>query len=123
MVKVLYFSKSSNSRFALLVIRDLILSLVLVGIYFLIKDIWNHHSFKLLITEEGVTLKEGIIVTRTKEIPFNNVNFVSISQGLLGKILNFGNLEVATGGDDPDIVFNHIHDPHRVKEIIQNQIK
>jgi uncharacterized membrane protein YdbT with pleckstrin-like domain len=121
-VKVVYFSKSSVARFRLLLLRDIILSVVLVGIYFLIKDIWNYYSFQLIISEDGVMLKQGIIVTKTKEIPFNNLNFVSVSQGVLGKMLNFGNLEIATGGDDPDIIFNHIHDPHRVKEIIQNQL-
>jgi len=121
-VKVVYFSKSSVARFRLLLLRDIILSVVLVGIYFLIKDIWNYYSFQLIISEDGVMLKQGIIVTKTKEIPFNNLNFVSVTQGVLGKMLNFGNLEIATGGDDPDIIFNHIHDPHRVKEIIQNQL-
>lgn len=121
-MKVIYFSKSSVARFRLLLLRDIILSVVLVGIYFLIKDIWNYYSFQLIISEDGVMLKQGIIVTKTKEIPFNNLNFVSVSQGVLGKMLNFGNLEIATGGDDPDIIFNHIHDPHRVKEIIQNQL-
>lgn len=121
-MKVVYFSKSSVARFRLLLLRDIILSVVLVGIYFLIKDIWNYYSFQLIISEDGVMLKQGIIVTKTKEIPFNNLNFVSVTQGVLGKMLNFGNLEIATGGDDPDIIFNHIHDPHRVKEIIQNQL-
>lgn len=121
-MKTIYLSKSSNARFTLLIIRDIILIAVVVGIYFLIKDIWNHYSYHLIINENGVMLKQGIIVTKTKEIPFNNLNFVSVSQGILGKMFNFGNLEIATGGDDPDIIFNHIHDPHRVKEIIQNQL-
>lgn len=121
-MKTVYLSRSSNARFTLLIIRDLILSVIVIGIYFLIKDIWNHYSYHLIINENGVMLKQGIIITKTKEIPFNNVNFVSVSQGLLGKTFNFGNIEIATGGDDPDIIFNHIHDPHRVKEIIQNQL-
>lgn len=121
-MKTVYLSKSSNARFTLLIIRDLLLSVILVGLYFLIKDIWSHYSYQLIVHSHGVMLKQGIIVTKTKEIPFNNVNFVSVSQGLLGKMFNFGNIEIATGGDDPDIVFNHIHDPHRVKEIIQNQL-
>jgi uncharacterized membrane protein YdbT with pleckstrin-like domain len=88
----------------------------------LIADIWEHFSHKIAITEDGVMMKTGIIQTKTREIPFNNINLVEVSQGIFGKILNYGNLDLSTGGDQVEIGFKHLHNPQRFKDIVKSKL-
>jgi uncharacterized membrane protein YdbT with pleckstrin-like domain len=93
--------------------------LILIGFVFLFRDILNYFSFSLILNKDGVMVKKGILLTNSKQVPYKNINIVAISQGVFGKILDFGDIEISTGGDGSDLIFKHVANPEEIKKKIQ----
>lgn len=51
-------------------------------------------------TESGIIARWGIISRNEKRIQWGRVTDKSITQGLLGRIFNYGNIELETAGSD-----------------------
>jgi uncharacterized membrane protein YdbT with pleckstrin-like domain len=122
MATIHYSGRESGKLFVIKLVRDLIFCVVIVGFFWLIRDVFNYIGKKVSLIEDGVNYIEGVIFTNMKQVPYNNINVVSVSQGILGKIFNYGDLIINTGGDAPEIVFKHLHDPYRFQEAINNRL-
>lgn len=53
---------------------------------------------KIVLTEEYLTITQGVLGSRTSDIALKKLEGVEVRQNLLGKILNYGILHVSTGG-------------------------
>ena len=94
-------------------IFPLMLCMVVIGIIPLLK---------ILFTEQGVTTKrgikkEGIISRNTEELHLSKVETVEIKQGVLGRILGYGDVEL-TGTGLSGLVFKTVSSPMNVKKKI-----
>ena len=79
---------------------------------------------KIIFTEQGVTTKKGlkkvgIISRNTEELLLSKVETVEIKQGVLGRILGFGDVPL-TGTGSSSLVFNTISNPMKVKKNIES---
>ena len=91
---------------------------VLTGIIHLLQRI----SERLSIDEKHLKLKTGILSNNEVEVPYNKINTISVKQGLLGKILDFGSIVIYTGNDKSGIVFNQLDNPSSIKLAIQEKM-
>lgn len=55
-------------------------------------------SVKLYMTSDSIVGKKGIINTQRMTSPIRNVQDLSISDGLWGKVLGYGNISISTAG-------------------------
>jgi len=79
---------------------------------------------KIVFTEQGITTKKGlkkvgIISRNTEELLLSKVETIEINQGVLGRILGFGNVSL-TGTGISSLVFNTISNPMKVKNNIES---
>lgn len=82
-----------------------------------------YEYLRLKFTEHGVTnkrviFKTGIISRKTEEMKISSIETVEIDQGVLGRILGYGDVKV-TGRGTSDVVFRRIADPMAVKRAIE----
>jgi uncharacterized membrane protein YdbT with pleckstrin-like domain len=70
------------------------------------------------VTNKRVILKKGIIGRYTEEMKIGSIETVEIDQGVLGRILGYGDVKV-TGRGISDVVFKRIDDPMAVKRHIE----
>ena len=57
-------------------------------------------STEIAITDRRVTSKSGIFKVEVKTTPLDKVNNVNVTQGVLGRMLNYGDIEVTTATAD-----------------------
>jgi uncharacterized membrane protein YdbT with pleckstrin-like domain len=74
-----------------------------------------------LIEEENVGMVEGIFSKKKLSIPYDQIASIKISKSILGRILKFGDVNIA--GVKSDIVMKGIRKPDEVFEMIQEKIK
>ena len=79
---------------------------------------------KIIFTEQGVTTKKGIkkvgIISRnTEELLLSQVETVEIKQGVLGRLLGYGNVRL-TGTGSSNLIFHTISNPINVKNNIES---
>ena len=84
-------------------------------------------SLRIIYTEQGVTSKKGIkkvgIISRnTEELLLSKVETVEIKQGVLGRILGFGTVQI-TGTGTSFVLFDLISNPIEVKKQIEKLIE
>lgn len=70
------------------------------------------------VTSRRVVYKDGIISRRTEEMRVSAIETVELRQGVIGRILGFGNVRV-TGRGSSDVVIQRVGDPIDVKRRIE----
>lgn len=106
--------------------KTLALTVILVIAYliylgFLTKVILEYKTQTLTITEDSIRLRTGIIAARTKEVFWEKVNSVGVSQSVTARILFYGDIQITVGNDEY-ATFKAIHNPNKIKSIIGERI-
>jgi len=93
---------------------------VFLNIFAFLKYI-NLKSIVMLITNEKVLKKEGILNTNTQEIRLNAIETIEIKRSLIDRLTGSGNL-IITGRGNAVIVFRNIDHPAEIKQLINQAI-
>jgi membrane protein YdbS with pleckstrin-like domain/DNA-directed RNA polymerase subunit RPC12/RpoP len=116
-------SQGGNSRgdIILLTVFLILVEIVLVGAAALGPCI-NMKTAEFAVTNKRVLMKCGFINRRSVEIMLTKVESITVNQGILGRILDFGTIIVGgTGGTkDP---FHNIAAPLKFRQKIQMEIE
>ena len=100
------------------------LSLVLIGLPFLLAGYLNRENTDYVVTSSGLYKKTGILSRDVQKIEFGNVQDISFSQGVIGKSVGYGNVNVSTaGGSGVEMQFQAVPDPKEVQEMINREIR
>ena len=102
-------------------VRDVLLMLIYIGFLLIIVDIINMIGMKLNITNKKVYGKIGILHTRRLDSPLNKINNVGVTQNLLGKIFNYGTIEIKTSSLLYE--FKYISNPNEFLNKLNAQIE
>lgn len=74
-----------------------------------------------LLEEENVTMVEGILSKKKLSIPYDQIASTTILKTVLGRILKFGDVNIA--GFKSDIVMKGMRRPDEIFEMIEKKIK
>jgi uncharacterized membrane protein YdbT with pleckstrin-like domain len=75
---------------------------LIVGICLLAWPLIARRSTELVITDKRLIAKFGVLSTQSIEIRFDKIESVRVNQGLMGRILNFGDIVVTGTGSTFD---------------------
>ena len=81
-----------------------------VSVYFWLKN----RTTEMVITNRRVVLKRGIVSVHTSEIRNVKVETVRLHQGILGRLLGYGDL-VFTGTGESHTIFSVVASPAKTK--------
>ena len=74
-------------------------------------DIWA-------VTNYRVIDESGLLNHFAKESPLDKINNVSYDQHIIGRIFNFGHVEIQTAAEIGATDYYHVHNPKKLKETI-----
>ena len=74
---------------------------------------------ELGVTNKRVISKTGIISRKSEEMKLASIETVEIDQGILGRILGYGNIKVSGRGAS-DVLLRNVNDPMGVKRAIES---
>ena len=79
--------------------------------------VWlNWRVDMLTVTDQRVILEEGILMRTSKVIPLDRVQDVTTRQNVLGRILDYGSVEIDTAGAIPNELFSHARHPEMLRD-------
>ncbi|MBD5608373.1 MAG: PH domain-containing protein [Desulfovibrio sp.] len=98
------------------------LPIVGVGLlYFLyVYLVWSNSEY--VVTNRRVILKTGIISRDTFEMRLEKIESISFSQGILERLLNYGDITV-TGTGDTSQEFKNLSDPLKFKLVTEQEME
>lgn len=80
--------------------------LLLLGVLLLIWPFIARWSTELVITDKRLIAKYGVVSTHSIEIRFDKIETVRVTQGLVGKLLKYGDIVVTGTGSTFDPIRN-----------------
>jgi uncharacterized membrane protein YdbT with pleckstrin-like domain len=75
------------------------------------RDIWA-------VTNLRVVDEQGIFKRYSKESPLDKINNLSYDQSLLGRMMNYGNVEIQTAAEEGATIYRKVAKPKKLKETI-----
>jgi uncharacterized membrane protein YdbT with pleckstrin-like domain len=91
--------------------------LALAVLWGLVKYV-DYASSEFAVTNKRVIIKVGVLRRRTVEMLNTKVEAVGVNQGILGRILGYGNI-VVTGTGGTNEAFNGISSPLEFRRAVQ----
>jgi uncharacterized membrane protein YdbT with pleckstrin-like domain len=61
-----------------------------------------------VFTSRRIIVRRGLLTKQGRDMPLSKVNNVSFEVSVLGRILNYGTLEVESASDDGDLIINDV---------------
>ena len=114
-------AKLSAVALACKLVVDFFAMCILIGFYWLPRDLIRYFTTKLEITNKRVKGKTGLINTNELDSPLNKINGIQVKQNMFGKMFNYGTLSITTASSV--FLFNYINNPNEFKTILNNQIE
>jgi uncharacterized membrane protein YdbT with pleckstrin-like domain len=75
-----------------------------IGCYFIVQAWWQRFTIEVAVTDRRVIYKTGFISRNTREMHMDKIASVDVKQGILGRLLNFGDITInGTGGNKEEI--------------------
>jgi uncharacterized membrane protein YdbT with pleckstrin-like domain len=90
---------------------------IIIGIPALIRLLTTEYA----VTSKRVILKTGFISRNTEELLLKKAETVEIKQGILGRILGYGDVKV-TGTGVSFVLFKTVQNPMAAKRLIENSV-
>ena len=90
--------------------------LLFIALIWLIYRYLEWKSTIYVLTDRRVIVKSGIIRIKHDEAPVDNIQNVFLRQGIIGRILNYGEISISTAGKqgEPTIIWRWVKNPSEV---------
>lgn len=75
---------------------------ILIGLLLVLIAVVARLTTELVLTDRRIITKRGLISRDTMEMNLSKVESVHVNQGLLGRLLNFGDVTVVGTGSSPE---------------------
>lgn len=95
--------------------------LVVFGLAALQLLLWwvSTRSDHLQITDDEILRTHGLLNKQYTEIGMGSVRTVRVSQSLLQRVMNAGDVAVFTAGDAPELQVRGLPNPDRIRELVK----
>lgn len=78
--------------------------------------VWWHTSY--VLTTERLIVRSGVVARRGQEIPLEQINTVSFTQGVGERLLGFGDVEVDSASNAEPSRFDNVPDPEGLQRVV-----
>lgn len=75
----------------------------------------------LVIRPDEIVWSHGLISKQYTEISMSSIRTTRISQTLIQRILDAGDILIFTAGDNPEVHIKGLPEPNRIRELIQDK--
>jgi len=77
----------------------------------------------LVLTTDRLIYRTGMVAKYAREIPLERIDDVTYSQSLFGRLIGIGDLQVQSGGELGQVVFEKVRDPKAVQLAISHRME
>ena len=112
---------AKKSAWSAVTLGRVLLIWLIIPIFIIIFDIIRLKCETIEFYDNQIVTKKGVLSKKVKKTVFTGVVSVSVNQSLLGRIFNYGNIDVDTMGAW-DVNTKGIFNPHKLEEYLETKI-
>lgn len=88
-----------------------------------VYDYYRYKRNSITLGEKSVRLELGVFTKNSREIPYRNIQSVTVHQSITGRMYNYGHLIITTANDTDAIKFRYVANPQILREAMQGKMK
>lgn len=112
------FKLSMGGKNLLILWLAVAVALLLIFLHMAVKRVGSF----LVVRRDEVAFETGILKRNSTEIGFEDIRTVNVSQTLLQRVFNLGNLSIASSGtSDYEILVKNMPNPNEIRDEIQDR--
>ena len=100
----------------------LLIFCILIVLVKILLDILDWNYTKYVLTNQRIIIQRGFFRKEKIMMPYRKVQDIEISQNMLERIINVGDILIYGGHDNSDTILDDIPDPKSAEEIILSHI-
>ena len=86
----------------------IVIAVIVITIWRVLVPFGRWMTTQYVFTSRRIIVRRGLITKQGRDMPLNKVNNVSFHISVLGRILNYGALEIESASDDGDLAINDV---------------
>lgn len=90
-----------------------------------ISAVYDYYSYKrhaLMLRDKYVQLEWGVLTQNSQEIPYRNIQSVSVNQSVLGQMFNYGDVIITSAAMGKPLEFKRAAQPQVLRQAIQDKV-
>jgi hypothetical protein len=99
----------------------LALLLLALGLVVIVYRVWQWWAQDYMITNRRLVKVNGILNKRSSDSSLEKINDATLVQSVLGRALNYGDLEILTAADMANDLYRMLNHPKEFKKVILTQ--
>jgi uncharacterized membrane protein YdbT with pleckstrin-like domain len=107
---------NAGSKF--IVIGHILLALAIVSAFYFLYKIFDRKTNIWAVTNLRMIDEYGIISHNAKESPIDKINNVSFSQSIMGRLFNYGDVQIQTAAEMGSTIVRFVSSPRLLKDSI-----
>jgi membrane protein YdbS with pleckstrin-like domain len=96
----------------------LLLFIVIVLVFSILWDVISWRAIHYMLTTHRVMIKKGIFRKRKIYMPYNMIQDIDVSQGLIERLFRAGDIEIYGGHEHTQVVLEDVPNPYQVDNTI-----
>lgn len=97
------------------------LGLFIIGLVLLVYEMLRYQNQQYVITNRRVLEVSGIINKHSGDSSLEKINDAILSQPVLGRMMNYGDLEILTAADQANDLYRMLNNPKNFKKVMLQQ--
>ena len=102
---------------------DVLIFIIALLFFWILWNVLTWRATWYIITNQRVSIKSGVISTKNVYLHFNKMQDIQVSQGILQRISNSGDIEIFGGRDRTNMILENIPNPNQVENLINQRIE
>ena len=86
----------------------IVIAVIVITIWRVLVPFGRWMTTQYVFTSRRIIVRRGLITKQGRDMPLNKVNNVSFHISVLGRILNYGALEIESASDDGDLAIDDV---------------
>ena len=95
--------------------------LMVIGVIVFLYRLWHWWAQDYLITNRRLLKVTGVLNKRSSDSSLEKINDAVLNQPLLGRMLNYGDLEILTAAEMANDMYRMLRDPKHFKRVMLTQ--
>jgi uncharacterized membrane protein YdbT with pleckstrin-like domain len=112
-----FFLIRKNNDFIRIIRWATVIFLAGAALNFIYREIYRRRDI-WVVTNLRIIDEKGVFSLYSKESPLEKINNLSYRQSLLGRILNYGDVEIQTAAENGATIYPMVTGPQRLKDTV-----
>lgn len=96
----------------------ILIVLIAIAIWRVIIPFARWFTTQYVFTSRRIIIRRGMVTKQGRDMPLAKVNNVSFNVGIMGRMLNYGTLEIESASDDGDMYIQDVPDVEQIQRLV-----